>query len=238
VPAALRICVFAGEPFPIADCQRLRAAWPGVRMFNWYGPTETNVCTYYRVRRSDLTRTEPVPIGQPVDGATVWIADDERRTVDDPAEIGELVVEGDCVTPGYWRREGEPAADDHRRNQHWTGDLVSYEGGQLVYRGRRDRMVKVSGYRVELGEIEAAVLRHPDIAAAAVVVAEPGPGARIALFYILRDDALPLSLLTIKQHCAAHLPAYMIPHHATHLTELPRNANGKTDYRRLRDQAT
>src|SRR5262249_4154259 len=63
VPESLRVCVFAGEPFPLGDVQALRRAWPSVRLFNWYGPTETNVCTSYEVTDADLTRTRPLPIG-------------------------------------------------------------------------------------------------------------------------------------------------------------------------------
>ena len=94
-------------------------------------------------------------------------------------------------------------------------------------------MVKLYGYRLELGEIEAAALRHPDLADAAVLVAGQGSDARLALYYTLRDGAKRPSLVALKQHCARHLPKYMVPHSATCLDDLPRNANGKTDYRRL-----
>jgi acyl-coenzyme A synthetase/AMP-(fatty) acid ligase len=94
-------------------------------------------------------------------------------------------------------------------------------------------MVKVSGYRIELGEIEAAVLRHPDIADAAVVLDTAGADRRIALYYTLRTPGRGPGLVALKRHCARFLPRYMLPRTATRLDELPRNANGKTDYRRL-----
>jgi amino acid adenylation domain-containing protein len=234
IARGLRYVLFAGEVFPIPQLRALTALLPaGTELYNLYGPTETNVCTYYRVRPEDLAREEPVPIGRPVTGVRVSVVDEDGRVLDGPDAFGELVVEGDCVTPGYWRRESEPAAADHRRGRHSTGDLVSYEQGELVYRGRKDRMVKLSGHRVELGEIEAAVLRHPDIASAAVVVDPQGADRRIALYYTLRRGGSGPGLIEIKRHCARYLPRYMLPQTAIRLDELPRNANGKTDYPRL-----
>ena len=174
-----------------------------------------------------------MPIGAPVGNARLSVVDEDGRSLEDPGAYGELVVEGDCVTPGYWRREDEPAAEGHRRGRHATGDIVSREDDLFVYRGRKDRMVKLSGYRVELGEIEAAVLRHEDITDTAVVVAGEGAAARVALYYTLRDGARRPNLIELKRHCSRLLPKYMLPQVATCLEELPRNPNGKTDYRRL-----
>ncbi|GHE88929.1 D-alanine--poly(phosphoribitol) ligase [Streptomyces longispororuber] len=232
---SLRYVLFAGEVFPMPHLRALAALLPGdVGLYNLYGPTETNVCTFHRVTRADLSRHEPVPIGTPLPGATVSLVDDSGRVVTGPDACGELVVEGDCVTPGYWRRENEPASAGHRLGRHATGDLVSREGAALVYRGRKDRMVKLAGHRVELGEIEAAVVRHPGIAQAAAVVAasrdgEPG----VAVYYTLNGRTPRPGLIELKRHCARHLPRYMLPRTATCLDELPRNANGKTDYHRL-----
>ncbi|MFD9077103.1 AMP-binding protein, partial [Streptomyces lasiicapitis] len=255
----LRYVLFAGEVFPIPQLRSLyEQLVPGTGLYNLYGPTETNVCTYHRVRPGDLSRHEPVPIGTALPGAKVSVVDDAGRALPGPGAFGELVVEGDCVTPGYWRRDSEPAAAGHRRGRHATGDLVSQEDGALVYRGRKDRMVKLAGHRVELGEIEAAVLRHPGIAQAAAVVPDPaggsgtsdpdgsdtggsgtggsgtgGSGTGIALYFTLNGRTPRPGLIELKRHCARYLPRYMVPRTATCLDELPRNANGKTDYQRL-----
>ncbi|GGS19485.1 D-alanine--poly(phosphoribitol) ligase [Streptomyces aureoverticillatus] len=249
----LRYVLFAGEVFPIPQLRSLASLLePGTGLYNLYGPTETNVCTYHRVRPEDLSRHEPVPIGTPLPGAKVSVVNEAGRALPDPDAFGELVVEGDCVTPGYWRRESEPAAAGHRQGRHATGDLVSRDGDALVYRGRKDRMVKLAGYRVELGEIEAAVLRHPGIAHAAVVAAtatttggsgtgEPGtggPDTGVALYFTLNGRTPRPGLIELKRHCARYLPRYMVPRTATCLDELPRNANGKTDYQRLGDAAS
>ncbi|MEV4711674.1 amino acid adenylation domain-containing protein [Micromonospora sp. NPDC049374] len=214
-PPALRVCVFAGEPFPIADVLRLRAAWPAVRLFNWYGPTETNVCTSYEVTAHDLTRTRPLPIGQACSGDQVWL--------DPPgADVGEIVVDGPTVMLGYW---GQPAQDGPYR----TGDFGRIgPDGNLEYVGRRDHMVKVRGHRVEPSEIEAVLATHPAVAAAAVVVVGAGLDSRIHAAVVPAGDARPTTL-GLKAHCAAHLPTYMVVDAVRLVAELPRTANGKVD---------
>lgn len=232
--AGLRYVLFAGEVFPLRQLRALVERLPeDTALYNLYGPTETNVCAYHRVRSEDVERDAPLPIGRPIAGARLSIIDEAGRSIEGPGACGELIVEGDCVTPGYWRRESEPAAALHRRGRHATGDIVVLEDGGFVYQGRKDRMVKLSGYRVELGEVEHAALRHPALAEAAAVVEGEGPTARLVLFYTLHADASKPSLLDIKRHCARHLPVYMLPGVARCLEALPRNANGKTDYRLL-----
>lgn len=237
VARSLRYVLFAGEVFPIAHLRALAEVMPAdVALYNLYGPTETNVCTYHRVTPADLSREQPVPIGLPITRTRASIVDEDGHALTGPDAVGELVIEGDCVTPGYWGRGGEPIAAQHRDHRHPTGDIVSLEDGRFVYRGRKDRMVKLSGYRVELGEVEAAVLRHPRIEEAAVLVRQNGDRSQLTLYYTSRDAANRLSLVEIKRHCARFLPAYMVPQAATRLDALPRNANGKTDYRRLADE--
>jgi len=217
-PPALRACVFAGEPFPIGQLQVLRKAWSGVRLLNWYGPTETNVCTWYEVTEADLARTEPLPIGRPACGDAVRL-----EPVGDAAGAeAEIVVEGPTVMLGYW---GRPP----RQGPYRTGDLGrSGPGGVLEYAGRRDQMVKVRGNRIELGEIEAAISTLPSVADVAVVaygaeletglraVVVPVPGARV-------------TLREVKRHCAERLPPYMVVDELRVAAALPLTANGKKD---------
>ncbi|WP_230393703.1 amino acid adenylation domain-containing protein [Plantactinospora alkalitolerans] len=214
-PPALRVCVFAGEPFPLTDVLRLRAAWPAVRLFNWYGPTETNVCTSYEVTDRDLTRARPLPIGTACAGDRVWL--------DPPGqEIGEIVVDGPTVMLGYW---GQPPQEGPYR----TGDLGRLDpDGNLEYVGRRDHMVKVRGHRVEPSEIETVLTTHPAVAAAAVVVIGAGLDSRIHAAVVPADGRKPTTL-ALKAHCAAHLPTYMVVDAVRLVDELPLTANGKTD---------
>ncbi len=230
VLAPMRHVLFAGEVFPIKQLRRVKELLPaGARLYNLYGPTETNVCTFHRVDEIDPARPGPVPIGRPITGARVLVVDDRGQALP-PGELGELVVEGPCVTPGYFRRPHDPNTENHRRNRHATGDIVGYEGQDLVYRGRKDRMVKVGGFRVELGEIEAALLRHEAVGEAAVLAMDGDAGTRLVAFCSPGE----LTLLELKTHCGSLLPRYMIPHSLVRMPSLPKNPNGKIDYVQLK----
>jgi amino acid adenylation domain-containing protein len=214
-PESLRVCVFAGEPFPVGDVVELRGAWPQVRLFNWYGPTETNVCTSYEVTDADLGRTRPLPIGAECSGDRVWLHPEG-------ADEGEIVVAGPTVMIGYW--DG-PRQDGPYR----TGDIGRYgDTGELEYVGRRDDMVKVRGHRVELGEIEAALGTHDAVDSAAVIVRGAGMAARIHAVVVARPGTRP-TLIQLKRHCADQLPSYMIIDELRLVDALPRTENGKTD---------
>ncbi len=217
-PARLRACVFAGEPFALPQVQALRRAWPKVRLLNWYGPTETNVCTSYEVTDADLERDTPLPIGRACSGDTVELgAGDE----------GEIVVSGPTVMLGYWGQE-------RHEGPYSTGDIARQdEDGTLHYVGRRDHMVKIRGHRVELGEIEAVLTSMDSVVEAAVVVLGSGVAARLHATIVPSGEQRPPSLLAVKRHCARHLPTYMIVDRTSVRADLPRTPNGKLDRRRL-----
>jgi clorobiocin biosynthesis protein CloN4 len=218
--AELRVCVFAGEQFPIHQIRELRAAWPHVRLINWYGPTETNVCTSHEVDDADLALDRPLPIGRACSGDSVAL------DPDDGSGEGELVVSGPTVMLGYWGREPQ-------RGPYRTGDLVRRdEDGVLHYLGRRDQMEKVRGHRIEPGEIETALGTHDAVADVCVVVVGSGLDARLHAVVVPAGDGRP-SLLALKRRCAERLPTYMIIDRLHVLGDLPRTANGKVDRRRL-----
>jgi amino acid adenylation domain-containing protein len=226
---SLRAVVFAGEPYPIRQLRRLRDGLPGVRLFNWYGPTETNVCTGYEVREIAPDRSVPVPIGHAVSGDRVWAIRDDGSRVE-PGEVGELVVAGPTVSLGYWGRGGADGAP------YRTGDIVRQDSdGEYVYVGRRDHMVKIRGHRVELGEIDAALLTHPRVEEAATVTAGAGLAARLVAFVATRGE--PLTVLEVKRHLAERVPRHMIVDRAVALSELPRTRNGKINRLVLQRQA-
>ncbi|MFI1002080.1 amino acid adenylation domain-containing protein [Streptomyces galbus] len=223
-PEALRVCVFAGEPFPVQQVHELRKAWPDVRMFNWYGPTETNVCTSYEVTDRDLGSTRPLPIGTPASG-------DRIRLHPPRAREGEIVVSGPTVMLGYWGREPQKGA-------YFTGDIGRMgPDGMLEYVGRRDHMVKVRGHRIELGDIEAVVSAHPKVAAAACVVVGSGLDAKIHAVVVPEGPSGP-GLLELKRDCADRLPLYMVVDAVHTVPELPLTANGKTDRPALVERIT
>ncbi|EPX55235.1 Long-chain-fatty-acid--CoA ligase [Cystobacter fuscus DSM 2262] len=230
-----RAMLFAGEPFPIKHLRPLREHLRGARFFNLYGPTETNVCTFHEVTDIAPERTEPVPIGRASCGNRVWLArppaDSEEARQGGDAEVGELMVEGPTVMLGYW---GQPPQEDR---PYATGDLCrQLPDGSFEYLGRRDNMLKVRGRRIEPGDIEAALLTHPDIREVGVVAAGSGIEARLVAFLVSASETAP-SLIKVKRHCADRLPRYMIIDELRVLPELPRTQNGKLDRRALRELA-
>ncbi len=222
----LRVVLFAGEPFPVNHLLALRRRLPHARMFNLYGPTETNVCTAYEVGELGDNRVLPVPIGTAVCGDHVWAVREDGSEVAD-GESGELWVSGPTVMSGYW------GAEAHGDRPYRTGDIVVRKpGGVFEYVGRRDHMVKVRGYRIELGEIEAALQSSLRVREAAVVTRGEGLAAKLVACVAVHGDAP--SLLEVKRLCAERLPRYMIVDELRVLDSLPRTRNGKVDRATLR----
>jgi amino acid adenylation domain-containing protein len=235
-----RLVLFAGEVFPIAPLRRLRRLWPRARMWNLYGPTETNVCTAWAIPETiPDDRIDPFPIGSICPPLTARVVDEHGREVE-PGALGELLIGGPGVMRGYF---GQPeltaAAFMMQGENRWyrTGDLVRDDGtGCFQFHGRRDRMVKKRGYRIELGEIESALHRHDGVDRAGVVAQADEVGVSIAAFVALKPDQKK-SIIAMKRHCMSYLPAYMIPDTFTFLDDLPRTSTDKVDYQRLRSLA-
>jgi amino acid adenylation domain-containing protein len=236
--SALRTVLFAGEVFPVKHLRALKNLLPQPRYFNLYGPTETNVCTFYEIPAEiPEERTEPFPIGQACSHLQTKVVDESGQEV--PAgQEGELCVSGAGVMQGYWNLP-EPTArafleDPSGRRWYKTGDIVVQRDGDYIFVGRRDRMVKKRGYRVELGEIEAGLYRHPAIKeAAAIALADEENGVRIKTFLSCHEGKRP-SLIELKRFCAEHLPSYMVPDLFTFLETLPKTSTDKIDYQRLK----
>lgn len=236
--SALRLVLFAGEVFPIKYLKLLQSHWPHPRYFNLYGPTETNVCTYLEAPATlPPEQNEPLTIGRVCAHCRALVVDEAGQTVPPGAE-GELCIAGPSVLPGYWGLPEQTAkAFLLRDGERWyrTGDVVVEQSdGQFKFLGRRDRMVKKRGYRVELGEIESALYRHPAVKEAAVVALSSEDGVRIKAFVCARDSA-KLSVIALKRHCSEHLPLYMVPDFFVPLEALPKTSTGKTDYQKLRE---
>lgn len=215
----LRRILFAGEVFPVAQLNQLCRLLPEIDFYNLYGPTETNVCCYWPVDKSRLADGRPIPIGLPACGA--------RLKVD--AKSGELSVKSANNFSGYWHR-GTLNTERVARGWYATGDKVSInERGEYCYHGRLDRMIKCAGYRVEPAEIEAVLNDLAGVIACAVIgVRDPASGQRPAAAVVLRENC---RVTDIAKSIRNQLPAYMQPCRLLALPELPRLANGKTDYR-------
>jgi amino acid adenylation domain-containing protein len=240
---ALRLVLFAGEVFAVKHLRTLCNMLPRPRYFNLYGPTETNVCTFYEVQLPvPEERTTPYPIGVTCSHLRCRVVDADGQDVPAGHE-GELCVSGAGVMQGYWALPEQSAKAflaDRSDGEHWyrTGDIVvEAADGNYTYLGRRDRMVKRRGYRVELGEIEAGLYRHPAVKEAAVVAAaDEALGVKITAFLSCRDPKHP-SLMEMKRFCSEHLPLYMIPDVFSWQEALPRTSTDKTDYQRLKELA-
>jgi len=235
--AALRLVLFAGEVFPAKYLRSLMELVPHAEYWNLYGPTETNVCTYHKVRRLAPERTEPVPIGKAIEGIEVFAVDAAERVIG-PGETGELLVKGDCVAQGYWGIPERTAAmfrPDPRPGArgepvYKTGDLVRMEpDGSFVYLARIDAMVKVRGYRVELGEIETALVNHPGVReVCALAVPDDAEGNRLKVVIVpARTGALTEK--EVRAHCAERIPRYMVPEIVEFRGALPKTSTGKID---------
>jgi amino acid adenylation domain-containing protein len=234
----LRMVLFAGEVFPVKHLRTLHSLVPGPRYFNLYGPTETNVCTFYEIPREiPEDRTVPYPIGKVCSHLAGKVVDEDGREVRIGAE-GELCISGPGVTQGYWNLPDRTATaylgDDSDVQWYRTGDIVLEQpDGNYLFVGRRDRMVKRRGHRIELGEIEAGLYRHPAIEEAAVVaVPDEHAGVRIKAFLSSRDGS-PLSVLELKRFCAQVLPMSMVPDQFLQQEALPKTSTDKIDYQRL-----
>ena len=229
----LRAVIFAGEVFPPKYLARLMAELPHPRYLNWYGPTETNVCTAFEVPAGGAD-AGPVPIGKACANTEVFAVTSEGRRVSRPGEEGELYVRGPSLMRGYW---GQPAKTSEALLRascddlvYRTGDLVTLDpAGNYAYLGRRDSMVKIRGYRVELGEVEAALYRHPAIREAAVLpVPDELLGSRLQAV-VTADGAGNLSREDVLDHCRQWLPEYMVPGVVEFRDSLPRTSTGKVD---------
>lgn len=237
--SALRLVLFAGEVFPVKHLRALVSLLPKPRYFNLYGPTETNVCTFYEVPLPiPESRTVPFPIGA-VCSHLQGIVVDENDLPVTPGASGELCITGKGVMQGYWDLAEQTARAflvfDSKR-WYRTGDIVlEAEPGQYTYQGRRDRMVKRRGYRVELGEIEAGLYKHPAIKEAAIIAySDEEAGVRIKAFLSHHSPKRP-SIIEMKKFCSENLPLYMIPDEFVWLEVLPKTSTDKIDYQRLKE---
>jgi len=238
--AALRLVLFAGEVFPVKHLRALQALWPRPRYWNLYGPTETNVCTFYEIPSSiPNERTTPFPIGKVCSHLQARVVDENGNDVSTGVE-GELCISGRGVMQGYWNLPEQNRqvfwVDSTGTRWYRTGDLVAEASdGNFTFLGRRDRMVKRRGYRVELGEIEAGLYRHPAVKEAAVIaLPDSDSGVKIKAFLSCRYEKHP-SLIELKAFCAKHLPLYMIPDVFLWLEALPKTSTDKIDYQRLKE---
>lgn len=245
----LKHILTGGDVVSVPHIKRaLKALGPNV-LINGYGPTENTTFTTCFPINSEASMSDGVPIGFPLNNTTVHILDEQRNPV--PVGVkGELYAGGDGVALGYWKRDDltaerfidDPFSGKSGAKLYRTGDIVKWQpDGSIAFVGRADGQVKIRGFRIELGEIENAISAIPGIRDRVVVARKDGPGEQQLVAYIVpadfdpekdtqRRDALTAMVQTALEK---RLPTYMLPAFHVLLNELPLNANGKVDKKKL-----
>ncbi|MEW5926813.1 MAG: amino acid adenylation domain-containing protein [Gemmatimonadota bacterium] len=235
--SGLERVILGGEAMPPALAAQIDAVVPG-GLVNMYGPTETTVWSVtHEVARAEGT----LPIGTPIANLRTYVLDGALRP--QPVGVpGELFIGGAGVARGYLGRPGltaerfvpDPFSAEPGARVYRTGDRARWrEDGALEYLGRLDEQVKVRGFRIEPGEIEAALASHPAVREAAVVAREDVPGDRRLVAYVAAADGAPLVPAELKAHLGARLPEYMVPGAFVVLDALPLTPSGKVARRAL-----
>jgi len=236
-PACVRLVIVGGEAVFAERLRDWSSQVDGVRLLNTYGPSEaTIVATVADLSGHD--GASPVPIGRALTGVTALVIDDAWRPVEQPGVVGELCLLGPTLAEGYLRR------DDLTRQRfvpvpgfgrgYLTGDLATWDhDGQLVFSGRRDDELKISGHRIAPAEVEAALARHPQVRGSVVHGASQAGGGAYLVAH-LEADAMSVDVGELRQFLARTLPAPLIPTVFELHTALPRTSHGKLDRVALR----
>ena len=234
-PRNLTTFILGGEALASRLVEELQSHFPHADIYNEYGPTEATVgCTVYRCQSPSELGVEP--IGSPIPHTVIELVDPKGAVVP-VGSIGEIIIHGDSVARGYLHtKEGEeryffPSSHDRIKRSYSTGDLAKMlPNRQILYLGRKDRQVKLRGVRVDLCEIENAILSHP-LVVTAVIKPFFGRGRMsLASFYTSNS---PMDLDELHKYLLSFLPEFVIPTHWQQVEKLPLAPSGKIDFDRL-----
>ena len=223
----LRWLIYGGEPMPPSALPDLRRVFSGARISNSYGPAEVNQVSEFTVP-SDHPSDRAIPIGTPMPNTT--FADDGG---------GELLVAGPTMMQGYWNRPDLNArafVELDGRRWYRTGDRVTQEpNGLWMFSGREDRLVKIRGHRIELDEVELALVAHEEVSEAAVIKAPSG--LTLYAFATLTPGSTA-DEVDLRRHLAATLPGYSVPERVEIRRSLTKTSTGKINRKALTKEAT
>jgi acyl-coenzyme A synthetase/AMP-(fatty) acid ligase len=237
---ALRRLLWCGEVFPIPALRYWMKRLPQVVFTNLYGPTEATIASsYYTVPNCPAENAQAIPIGVACEGEELLVLDSGLRPVP-RGDVGDLYIGGVGLSPGYWRDPAKTATAFVSYGSdriYRTGDLARLgHDGMVYFVGRADTQIKSRGYRIELGEIEAALNAIKELKECAVI-AVPTDGFEtnvICCAYVAHDN-VQTSHAAIRSRLSTVLPAYMLPARWMDFVQLPKNANGKIDRRKIQE---
>lgn len=236
----LKMVWFAGEVFPTKQFNIWRKALPKTTFVNMYGPIEITLdCTYFIANRN-IADDEPIPIGIPCRNTDILVLNDDDKLVVGEGNEGELCVRGTSLAMGYYNNPEKtavafvqnPLNKSYPELIYRTGDIVKYnEFGEMVFVGRKDSLIKHSGYRIELSEIEHVIVNTLQLVRNGCAVYDYGK-KEIVFFY---EAEMEMSVADLRKQIGTALPAYMVPTRYVYQQILPRNTNGKIDRLKLKE---
>jgi len=239
IPESAKVVNLGGEALPPKLAQQLYDHTNVQRIVNIYGPTECTVCATFSSVEGGVE--EAPPIGRPILGTQVYVLDG-LHNLQPIGAPGELYIGGAGLARGYLNRPElttekfvpNPFSTDPEARLYRTGDLVRWRAdGNLEFLGRLDHQVKLRGFRVELGEIEAALMDNPSIQECVVIVREDSPGDRRLVAYLVLAPGYSMDAQELRTALRRRLPEYMIPWSFVTMDSLPKTTSGKRDRKLL-----
>ncbi|MGZ8498342.1 MAG: amino acid adenylation domain-containing protein [Candidatus Binatia bacterium] len=239
---SLRLILVSGEPLHGSLCRKVHEAFgEKTLLVNQYGPTEcTMTSSYHPISLADhLCQT--VPIGRPIPHTKLYVLDDDLNPTPVGVE-GELYISGEGLTVGYLNRSDltaekfvpHPYSNKPGERLYRTGDVVRYRSdGTFTFVGRRDGQVKIRSIRIELGEIQSVLGRHPKVREAVILAPENNSGEKQLVAYVVAEDEDAPAALDLRDFLKQQLPEYMVPAFFVFLPSLPRSPNGKVERKTL-----
>lgn len=237
-PASLQAIITAGEQLRLTKNLTHFVKQVGATLINQYGPSESHVVSSYTVTEQDLQHFFLPPIGKPISNTRLYILDAYNK----PCGVGipgELYIAGKALATGYYQRQDlteqrffNLLIDGRPTLVYKTGDLVKWlPDGNITYIGRNDDQVKIRGNRVELGEVEAVIMKCAGVTACTVLVKKDKADNNYLAAYLVKENSLTREQL--ETAIRATLPVYMVPSAYVFLDKMPVNANGKVNKRLL-----
>jgi D-alanine--poly(phosphoribitol) ligase subunit 1 len=236
----IRRFLFCGETLGAQTAARLLERFPRAEVWNMYGPTEATVAaTSIRIDSAVLEKYSALPVGRPMPGTEVFVVDEAGRNLS-AQERGEIVIAGPNVSPGYLARPELTASAFFEQGDcraYRTGDQGRFRDDLLFFEGRMDSQLKLSGYRIEVGDVEANLLALPSVRHAVVAPVMKNGTAQSLVAFVVLNSPIGRSNFemsqSLRRQLAERLPVYMLPRKFVFLDAFPLTANGKADRAQL-----